>query len=211
MRIPLKKSGLGLEFTILAYSCGFSNSSILLYTWFTICLWIPQTVPNFANSVSDSVNLSNMDHFWALQCFSYLFVEPKKRSKKSSNDANSDKNLILTGCGIRSQFTKRTVRPRKAVCYFRFLECWNFCLFASELFFNLFPRLFIQAADRMFQNYPSSIKQINGKAHLLEKPVLFRTNFGFYRLVIKAEISANIDFTRNKPLLNSINNLVLLS
>ena len=84
MRIPLKKSGLGLEFTILAYSCGFSNSSILLYTWFTICLWIPQTVPNFANSVSDSVNLSTMDQFWALQCFSYLFVEPKKDQRKAA-------------------------------------------------------------------------------------------------------------------------------
>ena len=54
MRIPLTISGVRLQFTDLAYSCGFRNSSILLNMYLIYCLWILQTVPDSAKTLQIS-------------------------------------------------------------------------------------------------------------------------------------------------------------
>ena len=58
MRTPLTKCGFHLHFADFAYSCGFRNSSIELYTCIIVCLWTPQAVFDSANTVADSANSS---------------------------------------------------------------------------------------------------------------------------------------------------------
>ena len=56
MGIPLTVCKFCSHFEGSAYSCGYLNSSVLPYICFIICLWIPQTVPDYAKTVADSAS-----------------------------------------------------------------------------------------------------------------------------------------------------------
>ena len=56
-RIPLPNCGIRLQIADFAYSCGFHNSSFLLYKCPKNCFRIPQTVPGSSNTVADSTIL----------------------------------------------------------------------------------------------------------------------------------------------------------
>ena len=85
-----------------AYSSGFRDSRNL------------KKKTNFFLIVCGFHNISGVSQFRMNTVFK-LFVcgiQTAKRSKKSNNVADFSTNLILTGCGTRSQFRKRTAWPR---------------------------------------------------------------------------------------------------
>ena len=77
-------------------------------------MWSSQTLLDSANTVADSAILLFLEIFRAIQCFWFCLWNPNqwRKSKKSSKVADSSTILILDYCGIRLQFTERTVWPR---------------------------------------------------------------------------------------------------
>ena len=105
---PLTICRFRLQFAKPAYSCRFGNSSILLYTCLIVCLWNPQLLCKLANF---------WKNFQRYSVFAICLWNPKqqRKSRKSSNVADSATNLILVCCGIRIQFTKSPVWLRHEV------------------------------------------------------------------------------------------------
>ena len=71
---------------------------------------------------------SNLEWFAGYSILDICLWNPKeqRRSRKSSNVANSATNLILVCCVIRIQFTKSTVWPRNAEIFMSY-QYWSRC------------------------------------------------------------------------------------
>ena len=65
-----------------------------------------------------------LEHFWAKQCLSYLYVEFKtaKNIQEKSNVADSATIVFLVWCGILWQFTKCSIWPRSVFIFLFFCK-----------------------------------------------------------------------------------------
>ena len=101
LQIALTICGFDLQFADSAYSCGFRNSSIQIYTCLVNCSGFRRYGCGF----------SNFAYFWSdferYSVYGICFWNPKqqRRWKKSSNVADSATNFLWACCGIRLQWT----------------------------------------------------------------------------------------------------------
>ena len=82
LRIPLKICCFHLQYADSAFSCGFCNSSIYLYTCLNFCVWIPLTVLDSAHTIAAFPK----SHIFAaiLTIMSYFFWDQHKIASKTS-------------------------------------------------------------------------------------------------------------------------------
>ena len=121
MRIPFTIWGFHLQFADSTYklriprtvadsaTAQFNDTNVLSFVFgFPKLFWIPQILLRFPRI---RLFRSNFDRYKYL-CICLCIPKHHIRSKKSSNVADSAKNLILACCGFRLQGRECTVWPR---------------------------------------------------------------------------------------------------
>ena len=119
---------------ILLTICGFhiqlrNPQQLNLTKQFTYYLFVDST--SCSGFRKYGCSFRKIAYFWSdFERFSLLGIclwnpKQRKRSKKSSNNADSATNMILACCGIRLKWTECTVWPRNEICK-KYSKRWLF-------------------------------------------------------------------------------------